>query len=122
MISAAIIGRLTRDPEQRQAGQSIVVNFTVASDGSRQDQDATFVRVAVWGKRGDFVTKYFHRGDPIFVSGELATSTYTTRGGEDRMQVELNASTVSFVPRPPKSGNDQAMVGDDGLSEDDMPF
>lgn len=122
MISAAIIGRLTRDPEQRQAGQSTVVNFTVASDGSRQDQDATFIRVAVWGKRGDFVTKYFHRGDPIFVSGELATSTYTTRDGEDRMQVELNASTVSFVPRPPKNDDSQSMGGDAGLSDDDMPF
>lgn len=52
MISATIIGRLTRDPEQQQVGQYNVTRFTVASNSTRKNRegeyDNTFVRYGVW--------------------------------------------------------------------------
>ena len=137
MINATVIGRLTGEPEMRQVGQSSVLNFNVASDSARKDRDGnpmtTFVRVAVWGNQGTFVQKYFHKGDPIFVAGEIYSEEYTDRNGKERTTLNLNAQTISFVPQPPKARQDNG--GNDnftdnqldnpaqpGLSEDDMPF
>lgn len=137
MINATVIGRLTGEPEMRQVGQSSVVNFNVASDTVRKDRDGnpmtTFVRVAIWGNRGTFIQKNFHKGDPIFVAGELSSEEYTDRNGNDRTALNLNAQNVSFVPQPPKARQDNG--GNDnftdnqldnpaqpGLSEEDLPF
>ena len=106
MISATLLGRLTADPQARQAGRSKVVNFNVACDSTRKDRNgnstATFVRVAVWGNQGDFVERYFHKGDPIFVTGELFSEEYTDRNGSHRTAFTLTAQNVSFVPQAPK--------------------
>lgn len=137
MINATVIGRLTGEPEMRQVGQSSVVNFNVASDTSRKDRDGnpmtTFVRVAIWGHRGTFIQKYFHKGDPIFVAGELSSEEYTDRNGNERTALNLNAQSISFIPQPPKvrqgnGGNDNFTdnqldnPAQPGLSEDDLPF
>lgn len=107
MISATLLGRLTADPQARQAGRSRVVNFNVACDSTRKDRNgnsiATFVRVAVWGHQGDFVERYFHKGDPIFVTGELFTEEYVDRNGAHRTALTLTAQNVTFVPQAPKA-------------------
>ena len=107
MISATLLGRLTADPQSRQAGRSTVVNFNMACDSTRKDRNgnsiATFVRVAVWGHQGDFVERYFHKGDPIFVTGELFSEEYTDRNGARRTALTLTAQNVTFVPQAPKS-------------------
>lgn len=103
MATITFNGRLTADPEQRQTGQSNVANFTVASDTSRKDQQGNyltnFFRVAVWGRRGEFVMQYFHKGDPIAISGELISRQYQDRNGQERTSLEVNAASVEFVPQ-----------------------
>lgn len=107
MINATLLGRLTADPQPRQAGRSTVVNFNMACDSTRKDRNgnliATFVRVAVWGHQGDFVERYFHKGDPVFVTGELFSEDYTDRNGTRRTALTLTAQNVSFVPQAPKA-------------------
>ncbi len=115
MISATLLGRLTADPQARQAGRSKVVNFNVACDSTRKDRNggsiATFVRVAVWGHQGDFVERYFHKGDPIFVTGELVTEEYVDRNGAHRTALTLTAQNVSFVPQSPKARRNDSNNG-----------
>lgn len=111
-ISASMVGRLTADPQQSQVNNSNVVNFNVAVDSTRKQGDGyltTFVRVSVWGRRGDFVMQHFHKGDPISISGEIYEVNYQTKQGEERQQLTLNADRAEFVPRPSQNRNNQSM-------------
>lgn len=103
-------GRLTRDPETRQTKNgNQMVTATVAVDGQRgaQGNQATaFYRVAVFGRRGDFVMQYFRKGSPIMVSGTLNPSLYEGQNGP-RLNLDVNASQVDFTLREPRNQGGQ---------------
>lgn len=126
MISATIVGRLTRDPEQRQAGQYNVTNFTVASDSTRKNKqgeyDTTFVRCAVFGKQGDVIAQQFQKGRPIIVSGELSTNEWQDQQGNQRQSFEMSVQNFSFVPRDYAQGQTQQEQQAPEVTDDDMPF
>lgn len=126
MISATIIGRLTRDPEQQQAGQYNVTHFTVASNSTRKNRDGeydtTFVRCTVFGRQGDVIAQRFQRGQPIIVSGELSTSTWQDKQGQERTSTELNVQNFSFTPQDRFQSQAPAQQGQEEITDDDMPF
>lgn len=127
MISATIIGRLTRDPEQQQAGQYNVTHFTVASSSTRKNRDGeydtTFVRCTVFGRQGDVIAQRFQRGQPIIVSGELSTSTWQDKQGQERTSTELNVQNFSFAPQDKFQSQTPAQQGqEEEITDDDMPF
>ena len=97
-----IMGRLTRDPELRttQSGVS-VTSFTVAvdrdfggRDGSERQTD--FIDCVAWRQTGEFVSKYFHKGSMIVVSGRLQSRKWQDRDGNNRTSWEVNADNVYF--------------------------
>ncbi|MEE6636924.1 MULTISPECIES: single-stranded DNA-binding protein [Limosilactobacillus] len=126
MISATIIGRLTRDPEQRQAGQYNVTNFTVASDSTRKNKqgeyDTTFVRCAVFGRQGDVIAQQFRKGRPIIVSGELSTNEWQDQQGNQRQSFEMSVQNFSFMPRDYSQEQAQQEQKVPEVTDDDMPF
>ena len=97
-----IMGRLTRDPELRttQAGVS-VTSFTVAVDrdfGGRDggERQTDFIDCVAWRSTGEFVSKYFHKGSMIVVSGRLQSRKRQDRDGNNRTSWEINADNVYF--------------------------
>ena len=97
-----IMGRLTRDPELRttQSGVS-VTSFTVAVDrdfGGRDggERQTDFVDCVAWRQTGEFVSKYFHKGSMIVVSGRLQSRKWQDRDGNNRTSWEINADNVYF--------------------------
>lgn len=126
MISATIIGRLTRDPEQQQAGQYNVTHFTVASNSTRKNRDGeydnTFVRCTVFGRQGDVIAQRFQKGQPIIVSGELSTSTWKDKQGQDRTSVEMSVQNFSFTLQDRFQNQSLGQDHVEEVSDDDMPF
>lgn len=126
MISATIIGRLTRDPEQQQAGQYNVTRFTVASNSTRKNRDGeydnTFVRCTVFGRQGDVIAQRFQKGQPIIVSGELSTSTWKDKQGQDRTSVEMSVQNFSFTLQDRFQSQSPGQDHVEEVSDDDMPF
>ena len=97
-----IMGRLTRDPELRttQSGVS-VTSFTVAVDrdfGGRDggERQTDFIDCVAWRQTGEFVSKYFHKGSMIVVSGRLQSRKWQDRDGNNRTNWEINADNVYF--------------------------
>ena len=96
------MGRLTRDPELRttQAGVS-VTSFTVAVDrdfGGRDggERQTDFIDCVAWRSTGEFVSKYFHKGSMIVVSGRLQSRKWQDRDGNNRTSWEIIADNVYF--------------------------
>ena len=126
MISATIIGRLTRDPEQQHVGQYNVTRFTVASNSTRKNRegeyDNTFVRCTVFGRQGDVIAQRFQKGQPIIVSGELSTSTWKDKQGQDRTSVEMSVQNFSFTLQDRFQNQSLGQDHVEEVSDDDMPF
>jgi len=97
----AIHGRLTRDPESRttQSGVS-VCNFTVAVDSSYsrqgEEKQTTYFDCVAWRGLADLVSKYFHKGKEIVVTGEMQSRKWQDKDGNNRVSWEIQANSVDF--------------------------
>lgn len=96
-----LVGNLTADPElkQTQSGTSvcsftIAVNRKYSKDGNNE---VDFINVVAWSKQAEFVSRYFKKGKPILVCGQLQTRTWTDNQNNKRYATEVIADEVSFV-------------------------
>ena len=99
-----LIGRLTRDPELRQAGQAQVCEFGLATGRKFKGQDGTmkeettFVDVACWGKLAENVSRYMKKGRQIFVGGRLKLDSWEDKqSGQKRSKLSVVAENVQFL-------------------------
>ena len=97
-----LCGRLTADTELRvtQGGQS-VVSFTLAVNRPRArdstEQKADFLNCVAWEKTAEFISKYFRKGDSLYIEGSLQVRTYKTSTGLGVRDTEVNVSEARFV-------------------------
>lgn len=95
------MGRLTRDPELRTTMNGVsVASFTVAVDrdysGQGQEKKTDFIDCTAWRQTAEFISKYFHKGSMIVVSGRLESNKWTDREGNNRVSWSINADNVYF--------------------------
>ena len=97
-----LMGRLTRDPELRTTQSGIsVTSFRIAVDrdfGGRDggERQTDFIDCVAWRQTGEFVSKYFHKGSMIVVSGRLQMRDWTDREGNKRTSAEVVCDNVYF--------------------------
>ncbi|MBF0216156.1 MAG: single-stranded DNA-binding protein [Candidatus Omnitrophica bacterium] len=99
-----IMGNLTRDPELRYVPSGMAVaNFTVAVNRVYKDkagekkEDATFIRVVVWGKMAEVCGEYLAKGRAVLVEGRLQSRTWDSPDGKKNSIVEVIANSVQFI-------------------------
>ena len=104
MITITVSGRLTVDPKQNttKSGDA-VVKFTLAS-GRGKDTDTTFVYCSVWGKRGDPIMQYVHKGDQLICTGEGSLNRYTGKDGKEYADIQVMVNSWDFGARSQKNG------------------
>ena len=142
MNICAIVGRLVYEPEMKQTKNGTnYVSTRIAVERHDQNKTTDFFTVRTYGKTSEFIVKYFHKGDPIEVSGELQTESYTRQDGTKVDGVFILISKVGFVPQKaqakpeykvesapaPVSGilltaDTDEIVGDLASSANDLPF
>lgn len=95
-----LMGRLTRDPELRYTQSQIpVASMRVAVDrdyGRGEERQTDFIDVVAWRNTAEFVSKYFHKGSMMVVSGRLQMRDWTDRDGNKRTTAEVVADNVYF--------------------------
>ena len=132
-----IMGRLGKDPELRHTQQGTpVASFSLAVDRDFKDKGTgervtDWIDVVAWRQTGEFVSRYFRKGQRIEVSGVITTRTYE-KDGQNRKSTELRADQVFFGdskksddPEPAEPyagqlGGFQEM--EDGGDGDGLPF
>lgn len=94
MNNVSLIGRLTKDVEERitQNGTH-VVSFTLAVDRRKKEDGADFIPCIAWDKVADTIAKYVHKGDLFGVTGYIQTRNYEKDG---RMNYFTEVVTTSF--------------------------
>lgn len=133
-----MMGRLTRDPELRNAGDTPVCSFRIACDRDYKNKDGEketdFVEVVVWRKLAETVAKYFRKGRMAVVSGRLQIRPWTDKDGVKRYSTEIAAENVYFGDSRPQTegrgGNEppaptyppEDFVPNFNEEDDELPF
>ena len=98
-----LIGNLTADPELKQTtGGTSVCSFSIAvnrrfAKADQGQQNVDFINIVTWRQSAEFVCRYFKKGNPILICGQLQTRTWTDNQGQKRYATEVVADEVSFV-------------------------
>lgn len=97
-------GNVVRDIELRNTASGMAVaNFSVASNrrwtnkAGEKQEEATFLDCVAWGKTGEIINQYFHKGSPIYVRGYLRNESWETKEGDKRSKLVLTVEAFQFV-------------------------
>ena len=98
MNQVNVTGRLVYEPELKstQSGTS-VLSTRIAVSRNDKDKTTDFFSLKAWKSSAEFISKYFHKGDPIEVSGRLQTESYEKQDGTKVNEVVIVAYEVGFV-------------------------
>ena len=134
MNKAYLSGYIASDVELKTTSQGTsVVTFQLAVKRPRTKEDVTdFITIVCWRNTAEFVSRYFHKGSGIEVSGTLTVRKWQDQNGNNRYSTEVVADEVDFGKKskedkpqdqpsapqytPPKESFEE--ITDD----DDLPF
>ncbi|MBO5453846.1 MAG: single-stranded DNA-binding protein [Clostridia bacterium] len=110
-----LIGRLTKDPELKYTPSNVAVtSFTLAVDRkfARQGEErgTDFINIVAWRSTAEFVSKYFTKGRPMAVCGQIQTRTWDDNEGKRHYVTEVVADEVSFVESKRDAGEGTGFV------------
>jgi len=100
-----LMGNLTRKPEVRytQNGTAIcklglAVNRRFKDQTGEWKEEATFVDITFFGKRGEAFAKYHDKGKPAFIEGSLRLDTWEDKqSGDKRSKLYVVGDDWQFV-------------------------
>lgn len=132
MNKCMLVGRLTKDVDYRDNGETTSARFSIAVDRRFKNKegkyDADFINIVAFGKQADFISQYFHKGMKIGIVGRIQTGSYTNKEGQKIYTTDIFCEEAEFVEsKSASAANQQAQnntpVSNDGFMDvpDDMP-
>ena len=101
-----VVGRLTRDPEQRNTANHktiahlrLAINRGYKSEAGDWQQVTTYVSAVAWGRTAEVVAAHLKKGDPVLIEGGLQSRQTDDDTGWNA--VEISAHSVQFLNRKP---------------------
>lgn len=100
-------GRLTREPELKTStnGKPIAL-FSIACTRDYNREETDFFDVVAWGKTAEFVSRWFHKGQLVAVSGRLQNRLWTDKSGNKRTSTEIVLDAGYFCEAKPKNAGE----------------
>lgn len=102
-------GRLTTDIELKQTQNGVpVCSFTIAVNrrmAKEQSQQTDFISCVAWRSTAEFISKYFHKGSSICVTGSIQTRSWTDQQEQKRYTTEVTVEEAYFVDSKSEGGN-----------------
>lgn len=134
MNSVCLIGRLTKDVQERRTQNGTpVVSFTLAVDREKKDDGANFIPCVAWDKAAETIARYVHKGDLFGVTGYIQTRSYE-KDGRKNYATEVVTTRFQFLEHKRETASDGSSGQNksdsyDGwgntrndISESDLPF
>ena len=116
-----LIGNVVANPELRQtASGTSVTSFSLAVNRRfRQEnsQACDFFTVVAWRQQAEFVCRYFKKGQPILICGQLQTRSWTDNQGQKHYAMEIVADEAGFVASAAESPTNPANQGIVGATQ-----
>ena len=133
MNKVILMGRLTRDPEMRGDGTSLVARYTLAVDRRFKKEgqaDADFINCVCFGKSAEFAEKYLKKGTKVVVTGRIQTGSYTDKDNKKVYTTDVIVEEQEFAESkgasseqtPPDVTKDDDFMNITPAMANDMPF
>lgn len=130
MNKVCLIGRLTSDPEVRytQKSKALVASFTLAVNrrfANEGEEQADFIRILAWSTKGEFVSKYFKKGQQVAVVGKIQTRNYEDEQGKKHYSTDVVAEELFFADSKREGNNNYSNTtteSNNKFGTDDLPF
>ena len=116
-----LVGRLSRDPDSRTAGNTTIVTLSVATDRPKlkdgktyKDEngytakDSEFHRVTCFNGLAKTVGQYCSKGQLVSVQGRIHYTQWEDQDGVTRYGSEILADKVDFLSRANGGDNQDA--------------
>lgn len=89
-------GRLISDPELRKTPNDVsICTFCIAVNRRFSKDETDFINCDAWRKTGDFINKYFKKGQEILIIGELHIEKYE-KDGEKKTTAKVVVDEADF--------------------------
>lgn len=100
-------GRITQDMELKVTPAGVNwLTFTIAvnrrtrsadAQGQQNQPQADFITCVAWRQTAEFISKYFHKGSSIVVTGSIQTRNWTDQQNQKRYATEVIVDEAMFV-------------------------
>ncbi|MCC3691921.1 single-stranded DNA-binding protein [Staphylococcus epidermidis] len=100
-----LTGRITKDLELKQAGQTQVTNFSMAVDNPFKKDDTSFFDIVAFGKTAELLNNYCGKGSKVLIEGNLKQDRFQDKEGKNRSVVRVIANRIEFLD---SKGNNQS--------------
>jgi single-strand DNA-binding protein len=128
-----LIGYLGDAPEVRLSQQgkpvttfSVAVNETWKGTQGAREERIEWFRIVCFGRLAEVCGQFLGKGRHVYIEGRLQTRRWEDRQGEKRTPVEVVASQMRILDRPPNNGNgakaSESPESADPVDESDNPF
>jgi len=133
MNKVILMGRLTRDPDVRYSTgqeQKAIAKFSLAVDRRMASNDGVnvdFFNCVAFGKKGEFVEKYFRQGMKALVTGRLQNDNYTKQDGTKVYSTGVIVDEMEFCESKSQKNNSSVPDNEGFLNvpegiQEELPF
>ena len=130
MNKAILIGRAGKDPEvNRLQGGSTVAKLTLATSrrwtnkSGEKVEKTEWHHLVAWDKLAEIMEKWVHKGDQLFIEGEINYREYTDKEGINRYVTEILVSNMEMLGSKdkPEQKTEKTKVELKPVNIDDLP-
>lgn len=96
MNKCMLIGRLVRDCETKEVGQTSLTKFSIAVTRQFKKDETDFINCQAWGKTGEIIQQYIKKGDAIAITGNIRTGSYD-KDGKKVYTTDIIVESFDFI-------------------------
>lgn len=114
MNKVVLTGRITKDPELKEAGkENSVIRFALAiKDGQVNGEPRTqFITCVAWNTLAEIIAKYVKKGHMLSVVGKLQNNDYEDKDGVMHYQTEVYVTELELLPNGDKEPEAKTSTG-----------
>ena len=97
MNNIVLTGRLVRDHEFKEVGQTKVLNNCLAVKRDFKKNESDFVNITAFGKTAELINNYTSKGSQLLVTGRLQIDNYKDKDGNARTSAKVIVDRMEFI-------------------------
>ena len=106
MNKVMLIGNVGKEPEVKYVDRGVCVASVLLAtterayklkDGTEVPERTEWHNIILWRGLAEVIEKYVHKGDKLFIEGQIRTRSYDNRNGMKRYVTEIWADSMEML-------------------------
>lgn len=115
-----LIGNVGKEPDVRYVNNGVATAALVLAtntpgytlpNGTKVPERTEWHNILLWRRLAEIVERYVHKGDKLYIEGQLRTRSYTDKLGKTRYITEIWAEHMEMLTPRSVSGDNAGATG-----------